>query len=57
MVIILDGGTTSVGFSAYGLNSYATSVDNANACGLGYEYSISPTTNSFLTFTSPTLTG
>ena len=32
-------------------------MGNANACGSGYEYSISPNTNSFLTFTSPTLTG
>jgi len=57
LVIIVNGGPKSVDFSPYGLNSYATSIGNPGACGTVYEYSISPTTHSFLTFTSPTLTG
>ena len=49
MEITISGGTTSLDFAAYGKNSYANSINNAHACGLGYEYSINPT-RPFLSF-------
>jgi hypothetical protein len=49
MVITISGGTTSVDLATYGKNSYANSVNDAGACGSGYEYSIDPA-KSFLSF-------